>query len=98
MNSELNESELRYVFITSKVTLRLLPYPESEPFKVIEEPNLDPIIKRSPHDPCVRCKHHRVDVKPRDGYEDANSPDGIAHMCDRCMENIEGDGEVRRYA
>jgi isoleucyl-tRNA synthetase len=43
----------------------------------------------SQHDKCVRCWHHRTDVG-----KDRRHP----QLCARCVENIEGNGEVRQYA
>jgi isoleucyl-tRNA synthetase len=42
-----------------------------------------------PHAKCVRCWHHREDVGA-----DASQPS----LCGRCVENVAGAGEVRRYA
>ena len=38
---------------------------------------------------CVRCWHHRADVGSYSEHPE---------LCGRCIENIEGAGEVRQYA
>ena len=43
----------------------------------------------SEHPKCVRCWHHREDVGKHAGHEE---------LCGRCIENVDGDGEKRRYA
>jgi isoleucyl-tRNA synthetase len=43
----------------------------------------------SAHAKCVRCWHHRADVG-----SDAAHPE----LCGRCIENVAGSGEARRYA
>ncbi len=43
----------------------------------------------SDHGKCVRCWHHRADVG-----SDAAHPD----LCGRCVENVAGEGEARRFA
>jgi isoleucyl-tRNA synthetase len=47
------------------------------------------VVRRSPHAKCTRCWHHRADVG-----QDANHPE----LCGRCVENVEGSGETRRFA
>jgi len=37
---------------------------------------------------CVRCWHHR---------EDVGSHPAHPQLCGRCVENVEGEGEVRRH-
>ncbi len=43
----------------------------------------------SEHAKCVRCWHHRADVGSH-----AEHP----QLCGRCVENVVGDGEQRRFA
>jgi len=42
----------------------------------------------SPHRKCLRCWHHRSDVGSHNSHPD---------LCGRCIENIDGAGEVRGY-
>ena len=46
-------------------------------------------VVASEHDKCVRCWHHREDVGSH-----ADHPE----LCGRCVENVDGKGEERRYA
>jgi isoleucyl-tRNA synthetase len=46
-------------------------------------------VRVSEHQKCVRCWHQRPDV----GHH-AEHPE----LCGRCVENVAGDGESRRYA
>jgi isoleucyl-tRNA synthetase len=46
-------------------------------------------VRNSEAPKCVRCWHHRADV----GSDPAHP-----ELCGRCVENVEGPGEVRRMA
>ena len=46
-------------------------------------------VKTSSHGKCIRCWHMRPDVGSNPGHPE---------LCARCVENIEGEGETRRYA
>jgi isoleucyl-tRNA synthetase len=70
--------ELRFVFITSRATLRIV---EGAPVSVTVTP--------SKHPKCARCWHWRADVGA-----DPKHP-GI---CGRCVSNLFGPGEPRRFA
>ena len=80
--------ELRFVLITSYAHI----YPLIEKPKqasATEIPELWIIIKASSYSKCIRCWHHRADVGA-----------SLTHpeLCNRCIENIDGDGEQRYYA
>ena len=47
------------------------------------------IVNKSGNKKCIRCWHHRHDVGTH-----------VAHpeLCGRCIDNIDGQGEVRIYA
>jgi len=45
-------------------------------------------VRATNHPKCVRCWHHRADV----GVEPA-----LPELCARCVGNVEGPGEVRRF-
>ena len=47
------------------------------------------VVTPSPHAKCERCWHYRADVG-----SDANHPT----LCGRCVSNLFGSGEVRKYA
>ena len=81
------DDELRFVMITSEVRL----HPESE--RPSEAPaageGLWTLVRPSPYPKCVRCWHQRPDVGSH-----ADHPE----LCGRCVENVDGPGETRRYA
>ncbi len=82
------EDELRFVLITSTAELR----PLAEAGEDAEATDLEGLrvsVRKSSHAKCARCWHHRPDVGSHSAHPD---------ICGRCVENIEGDGEERRYA
>ena len=82
------EDELRFVLISSYARL----HPASErPADALESDveGLSLLVSASGHAKCERCWHHREDVG-----SSADHPD----ICGRCVENIEQDGESRRFA
>ena len=82
--------ELRFVLITSAATLAPLHAVESE--DVITLRNGSRILVQaapSEHQKCARCWHHREDVGSHTVHPE---------LCGRCIDNIDGDGEQRRYA
>ena len=80
--------ELRFVTITSTATLA--PF-ASAPADLADTAvgGLKVQIGASAHTKCVRCWHHREDVG-----QHASHPE----LCGRCVENVDGSGEVRHYA
>jgi isoleucyl-tRNA synthetase len=79
--------ELRFVLITSGVTLA--PLSGAENTLPTDIDGLELKVKASGHAKCVRCWHHRHDVGSH-----AEHPE----LCGRCVENVAGSGEARRYA
>ena len=47
------------------------------------------LVRPSEHAKCVRCWHHREDVGMNTAHPE---------LCGRCVENVDGSGEQRRYA
>ncbi len=82
------EDELRYVLITSYA--RVHPA-DARPADALETElkGLWVTVAPSNYPKCVRCWHHREDVGT-----------SVAHpqICARCVENVTGGGEVRKYA
>ncbi len=77
--------ELRFVLMVSSATLT-----DSSPAaKTTEIDGLTVTVRKSDAEKCVRCWHFRPDVGTVDAHPE---------LCARCVENIEGDGEVRRFA
>jgi len=78
--------ELRFVLITSAAEVR----PAAE--KPDDAKQVDDFwvsVATSEYEKCTRCWHRR---------EDVGSVAGHAEICGRCADNIDGDGEERRYA
>ncbi|MCK9530062.1 MAG: isoleucine--tRNA ligase [Gammaproteobacteria bacterium] len=83
--------ELRFALITSYANVRLITTPPENAAHVTLS-SKDEIwveVRPSAHPKCVRCWHHREDVGAN-----AEHP----HICGRCVENVEGGGEARRFA
>jgi isoleucyl-tRNA synthetase len=80
--------ELRFALITSAVRLHPLATRPADATET-ELTGLAVRVQPSSHSKCVRCWHHRDDV----GHH-ADHPE----LCGRCVENVAGDGEIRRYA
>ncbi len=80
--------ELRFVLITSYARI----HPWSARPDGLEAGDVAGLAIRasaSGHPKCARCWHHREDV--------GTNPDH-PEICGRCVENIEGEGEERRFA
>lgn len=80
--------ELRFVLITSAATLAPLAQAEADSVET-EVSGLRLKVVKSSYAKCGRCWHHRPDVG-----QSAAHPE----LCGRCIDNIEGEGEVRHYA
>jgi isoleucyl-tRNA synthetase len=81
--------ELRFVTITSSAEVKPL---EANGAGAGIETAMDGLrvdIRLSEADKCVRCWHHREDVGAS-----AEHPE----LCSRCVVNVAGDGELRRFA
>jgi isoleucyl-tRNA synthetase len=82
--------ELRFFFITSYA--RVHPLAEAPADRVPASVNGQSLVVRvtpSAHAKCVRCWHHREDVGANTEHPE---------LCGRCVENVAGRGEIRRYA
>ncbi|MBI3774559.1 MAG: class I tRNA ligase family protein, partial [Gammaproteobacteria bacterium] len=80
--------ELRFVLITSYARVhRASTRPDDA--VATEREGLWIKAKSSAHAKCVRCWHHREEVG-----RNAQHPE----LCGRCVENVDGKGEERRYA
>ena len=78
--------ELRFVFITSEA--RVVDA-EQKPSDAKEFDGFSVSVTSSNNDKCSRCWHRRPDVGSIAGHES---------ICGRCADNVDGSGEVRRYA
>jgi len=82
------EDELRYVLITSYANV----FTDTERPESAVETSIKGLwisASASQHNKCVRCWHHREDVGKHDKHPE---------LCGRCVENVDGEGESRRYA
>ncbi|MCP4390077.1 MAG: isoleucine--tRNA ligase, partial [Gammaproteobacteria bacterium] len=81
--------ELRFVMITSSATLNPLDAGQAEAVSLRNGGKI--VIEASPSafEKCVRCWHHREDVGSHTEHPE---------LCGRCIENVDGNGEQRRYA
>jgi len=79
--------EARFLFITSEATFTPKPSDQEGATKV---EGLDAWVRATPttHAKCVRCWHFRADVGAA-----ADDPE----LCGRCVVNVNGAGEDRRY-
>ncbi|OOG24922.1 isoleucine--tRNA ligase [Thioalkalivibrio denitrificans] len=83
--------ELRFVLITSYARVHPL---DARPADAVETPLEDGTklytrITRSEHPKCPRCWHHREDIGANVEHPE---------LCGRCVENVAGAGEQRRFA
>ena len=85
------EDELRFVLITSYARIhKMADKPSSaEDVSLADQTVIGIQASASEHTKCVRCWHHREDVG-----RDADHPE----LCGRCVENVVGQGEQRRFA
>jgi len=75
--------ELRFVLITSNVCTKLIAT------SLVKHDGFIIEVQNSPHEKCERCWQRR---------EDVNSDPHYPGICRRCVDNIAGNGEVRRFA
>ncbi|MCP4043033.1 MAG: class I tRNA ligase family protein, partial [Gammaproteobacteria bacterium] len=85
------EDELRFVLITSYA--RVHPLADT-PVDLTEQKlpggyRMAVAASSSSHGKCIRCWHHR---------EEVGSHSEHPKLCGRCVENVTGQGEQRRYA
>lgn len=85
------DDELRFVLITSYARTYLAGEPpaEAEHYELPSGDELWVAVSESNHAKCTRCWHHREDVGSNSTHPE---------LCGRCVDNVDGDGEPRRYA
>jgi isoleucyl-tRNA synthetase len=81
------EDELRFVLITSEAHLH--PVDQRPEGALALDDGLWLSARASGHDKCVRCWHHREDVGRYEEHPE---------LCGRCVDNVAGVGETRKYA
>lgn len=82
------DAELRFVLITSEAQVAPLA-DASDDARVTELDGLQVALKASEHAKCERCWHHREEVG-----SNVEHPE----LCNRCIENVYGEGEARQFA
>ncbi|MCL1079143.1 isoleucine--tRNA ligase [Parashewanella spongiae] len=80
--------ELRFILLTSNVNVQPLTSAPAEAIET-ELSSLKLVITKSEAEKCERCWHYREEV----GKVEAHTS-----LCQRCVTNIEGEGEVRHFA
>ena len=89
--------ECRFIFITSYVHVFRIEDREGRGTELVDwaqsldnwDKDIVAIdVSATEKEKCIRCWHHREDV--------GSNPDH-PEICGRCVENVEGDGEVRRF-
>jgi len=81
--------ELRFVLMTSGATIKGLSDDGHANAKPSDLEGLLVNVKSSEDAKCERCWHHRPEVGSLEKYDD---------LCQRCVDNIDGEGEVRHFA
>ena len=82
------KDELRFVLITSVATV-IKSNVAPEDAVVTDVHGLSVKVSVSSAQKCSRCWHHREDIGNH-----ASHPE----LCDRCVDNVDGEGEKRDYA
>lgn len=80
------KDELRFVLITSGAVVEAADNVDGTE---IDGQMLFVSAKKSPYKKCERCWHYREDVGTYEAHPD---------LCGRCVENVDGEGEVREFA
>ena len=81
------QDELRFVLITSGAAVVAGAAPENAVDTEVE--GLAVLVESSSAPKCVRCWHQRTDVGTIAGH---------LELCGRCVENVDGTGEIRLFA
>ena len=83
--------ELKFVFITSDANVEAWSDLPTHAVSNGNAPDPQPVVNVGPAqgDKCVRCWHRRWDVGSNQAHP---------KLCGRCVTNVEGPGETRKYA
>ncbi|MGC7890354.1 isoleucine--tRNA ligase [Vibrio anguillarum] len=82
------EDELRFVLLTSKAIVKPLAE-KSDAAQATETTGLFVLVSATEAEKCDRCWHHTPDVGIITGHKT---------ICGRCVSNVDGEGEVRKFA
>ena len=83
------DEELRFVLITSAATVTLIDEANGEGGQASDMDGLSIDVAKTEKPKCERCWHHSDDVGSHAEHET---------LCGRCIENVDGEGEQRKYA
>jgi isoleucyl-tRNA synthetase len=81
------QDELRFVLITSSALVSDTGVSESA--EATDVAGLSVLVEANTDEKCVRCWHQRPDVGQLTQHPE---------LCGRCVDNIDGEGEVRHFA
>ncbi|QRO13305.1 isoleucine--tRNA ligase [Moraxella osloensis] len=81
--------ELKFVLISSQASVKPFAEKPSNVTYTDEDSQVAVVVKPATGEKCIRCWHIREDI----GINPAHP-----EICGRCVENVEGQGEVRHYA
>jgi isoleucyl-tRNA synthetase len=84
------ENELRFIFITSEASIK--PISDALDINDIISTEIEGLkvkVTKTDHIKCQRCWHHVENI----GFNEDHPS-----ICDRCVQNIEGEGEIRLNA
>jgi isoleucyl-tRNA synthetase len=82
------EDELRFVLLTSAAVVKPLGE-KSDAAQATDLEGLFVEVAATENEKCDRCWHHTPDVGTIEGHE---------KVCGRCVTNVAGEGEVRKFA
>jgi len=82
------KDELRFVLITSEAEVKSLSE-KTETAIALNDSNVFVDVLVADGEKCARCWHHKPEV--------GTVPQHL-ELCHRCIDNVDGDGEVRHYA
>ncbi|MFH4860554.1 isoleucine--tRNA ligase [Vibrio diabolicus] len=82
------EDELRFVLLTSAAKVKPL-VEKTDAAQATDIEGLFVEVAAAEGEKCDRCWHHTPDVGTIEGHE---------KICGRCVSNVEGEGEVRKFA
>jgi isoleucyl-tRNA synthetase len=82
------KDELRFVLITSEAEVKSLSE-KTDTAIALNDSDVFVDVLVADGEKCARCWHHKPEVG-----NDPKHPE----LCNRCIDNVDGDGEVREYA
>ena len=82
------KDELRFVLITSEAEVKSLSE-KTDTAIALNDSDVFIDVLVADGEKCARCWHHKLEVG-----NDPKHPE----LCNRCIDNVDGDGEVREYA